>query len=111
MAVSISSARFKEASGTKKRPSGNEAALPGADEAALLGADEAALLGADEALLREATSSASRVLPIPPGPTSVKRRQPGSSSSALISFISCDLPIKGVGVNVNRCILVILVLS
>src|SRR5215467_11961783 len=87
MAVRISSARFSGASGTKKRPLGNESRL------------------------YEATSTASRVLPIPPGPTSVNKRQDGSSSSAPISSISCDQPIKGVGVSAKCCIPAILVLS
>src|SRR5258708_13567267 len=63
------------------------------------------------ARLCEVTSTASRVLPIPPGPTSVNKRQDGSSSSAPISSISCDRPIKGVGVSAKLCILAILVLS
>src|SRR5579885_3074825 len=84
MAVSRSSDRFSGASGTKKRPSGNASRL------------------------REATSIASRVLPMPPGPTSVNKRQDGLSSSAPSSSISRDRPRKRVVVCAKSCILALL---
>src|ERR1051326_2753901 len=87
MTVSRSSARFSGASDTKKRPSGNASHLS------------------------DAISTASRVLPMPPGPTNVNKRQEGSSSSAPSSSSSCDLPRNGSAVSGKWCILALLVVS
>src|SRR6185503_3745201 len=46
--------------------------------------------------LLRAASSASRVLPIPPGPVSVSRRQVGVANKSTISASSSSLPMKGV---------------
>ena len=46
---------------------------------------------------RRASSSPSRVFPIPPGPVTVSRRTPGSASSATAASTSASRPSSGVG--------------